>query len=65
MTTNTLTGGGYMLTTSQVAARLSMTRQGVLARIDAGTLTPCYRQPATGGYLFYASDIDTTPQVAA
>jgi hypothetical protein len=48
-----------MLTTAQVAARLSMTRQGVIARVDAGTLTPAYRQPATGGYLFFAADLDT------
>ena len=63
MTTNALTSGG-MLTTSQVAARLSMSRQGVIARVDAGTLTPCYRQPATGGYLFDAADLDAAVAAA-
>jgi hypothetical protein len=41
-----------VLTTAEVAVRLNMTRQGVIARVAAGTLTPCYKQPANGGYLF-------------
>ena len=53
-----------LLTTAQVAARLTMTRQGVLKRVEAGTLTPAYQQPANGGYLFYAADLDAIEPVA-
>lgn len=41
-----------LLTTTQVAARLGLTRQAVLARVKAGTLAPSYTQPANRGYLF-------------
>ena len=46
-----------LLTTTQVAARLAITRQGVLARVKAGTLAPVYTQPANRGYLFNATDV--------
>jgi hypothetical protein len=55
---------GDVLTTAEVAAVLHITRQAVIARVAAGTLTPCYKQPANGGYLFAAADVDPIAAVA-
>ncbi|NQW90267.1 hypothetical protein HQQ88_08165 [Curtobacterium sp. VKM Ac-2861] len=47
-----------LVTTSEVAAALGITRQAVLQRVNAGTLRPIYKSPArTGGYLFSAPDV--------
>lgn len=42
-----------LITTTQVAAILGLTRQAVIARVNAGTLTPAMKLPAAhGAYLF-------------
>ena len=47
-----------LVTTSEVAAALGISRQAVLQRVTAGTLRPVYKSPArTGGYLFSAPDV--------
>lgn len=47
------------LTTGQVAVKLNLTRQGVVYRIDAGTLVPTAKLDGkTGGYLFDRDYID-------
>jgi DNA-binding transcriptional MerR regulator len=48
----------HALTTTEAAERSGLTRQGILRRVTAGTLEPLYRQPANGGYLFDAADIE-------
>jgi hypothetical protein len=45
-----------LLTTAQVAAALGITRQGVHARIKAGTLTPVYTPPTNRSTLLFTAD---------
>jgi len=47
-----------LLTTTQVAAALGVSRQAVLQRVETGALVPVTKLPGlTGPYLFDASDV--------
>jgi excisionase family DNA binding protein len=48
-----------LLTTAEVASRLTVHRSVVTKMVKAGKLTPAHKSPAaTGGYLFAADEID-------
>lgn len=47
-----------LLTTSEVARSLGITRQAVLARVASGSLVPTMKLPtSTGAYLFSVDDV--------
>lgn len=52
-----------MLTTSQVAARLGISRNTVLQRVTYGRLTPTTQLPGrTGAYLFDAEQVEAAAE---
>lgn len=55
-----------LLTTSQVAARLGISRNTVLQRVTYGRMVPVGQLPGkTGAYLFDAEQINTMAAAAA
>lgn len=47
-----------LLTTAQVATRLGISRQAVVARVRSGSLDPAFKAEGDrGGYLFDPSDV--------
>ena len=47
-----------VITTTEVAHMLGISRQAVLQRVRNGSLQPVFKSPArTGGYLFSAPDV--------
>jgi len=55
-----------LLTTTEVAEVLGVSRQAVLQRVEAGTLAPVTKLPGkTGTYLFEPADICGTERVSA
>jgi DNA-binding XRE family transcriptional regulator len=55
-----------LMTTTQVAVALGISRQAVLQRVEAGSLKPSAKLPGqTGTYLFAPSDVCSTGRGAA
>jgi hypothetical protein len=58
-----MTTNQQLLTTAEVGAQLRLTRQGVRARVLAGTLNPVMRlDGARGAYLFDPETIPKQPE---